>query len=240
VISRLRQELVAGRVVGTFVKLSDPEVLDVVAQAGFSFAVVDLEHSQLSDAEARRLVRHGSLIGLPVVVRLPACDRGVVNRLLEAGAAGIQLSTVRRVADVEALVAATRYAPHGQRSVSLAQPVARYGAVPLEQAVAGEHPVLVGQFETAEMDDPLDDVMAAGLDVAFLGVTDLRVDTGFDQERLDARSAAIEQAARDAGVVFGVFAADAGAIPASAGYVALASDLALLAQATRGALSDAG
>jgi 4-hydroxy-2-oxoheptanedioate aldolase len=224
----LRDRLTGGRLVGTFLKLPALEAVDIVADSGLDLAVVDLEHSQLSEAQALRVVRHAHALGFPAVVRVPACDRGQVNRMLEAGAAGIQLSTIRSVAEVRELVAATRYAPEGERSVSLAHPVAGYGAVPLREVVGGDAPLLVGQIETADTEDPLKDICAAGLDVAFIGVTDLEVSLGFDGDRLSARIAEVADAAAAAGIALGAFAATPEAIPRDARYVALSSDVSLL------------
>src|SRR5581483_9203689 len=120
-LSRLRERLAEGRAVGTFVKLAALETIDLCADA-LDFCVVDYEHSQLGEVDVLRLVRHAAARAFPAVVRIPAVDAGLVNRLLEAGAAGLQLSSVRRSSDVEALAAASRYAPAGRRSISLAQP----------------------------------------------------------------------------------------------------------------------
>jgi 4-hydroxy-2-oxoheptanedioate aldolase len=196
---------------GLFVKLAATEVLDITARSGVDFVVVDLEHSQLSEAEGLRLVRHAAAIGLPALVRIPELDRGTVNRLLEAGARGIQLSTVRSVAQVQALRAATRYAPEGDRSVSLAHPVAAYGEVPLADYLEAQRlspPELVIQIETATTDDPLPELLAAGADVAFVGTTDLSVDLGLDAARVRERVEAIASAAEGAGVELGGFALD--------------------------------
>jgi 4-hydroxy-2-oxoheptanedioate aldolase len=224
----LRDRLSAGRVVGTFVKLPALEAIDIMAGSGLDLSIVDLEHSQLAEGDALRLVRHAGALGHAAVVRVPACDRGQVNRLLEAGAAGIQLSTVRSVAQVRDLVAATRYPPEGERSVSLAHPVAGYGTVRLREAVGVDHPLLLGQIETADTDDPLKDICSAGLDVAFVGVTDLEVALGFDRDRLEARIAEVADAAAAAGIALGAFAATPEAIPEHARYVALSSDVSLL------------
>jgi 4-hydroxy-2-oxoheptanedioate aldolase len=219
---------------GLFLKLASTEVIDLVAAAGFDFAVVDLEHSQLSEADARSLVRHARAIGLPALVRLPDVDRGLVNRLLEAGAAGIQLSTVRRAAELRDLRAATRYAPAGTRSISLAHPQAGYGAAPLGDylaAQAAEPPVVVAQIETAETDDPLEAILAEGPDVVFLGMTDLSVDLGLDGERVRARVEEVAGAAERAGIPLGAFGLDDPRVT----YRLVSSDLALL----RAAVADA-
>jgi 2-keto-3-deoxy-L-rhamnonate aldolase RhmA len=227
------------RLTGTFLKLPATEVVDILALAGFDFAIVDREHSQLDEGSALRLVRHAAAIGFPAVVRVPDVEAGAVNRLLEAGAAGIQLSTVRSAAQVRALVGATRYAPGGYRSVSLAHPMAGYGAAPLQEAVGEEPPLVVGQIETAESDDPLDEILGAGLDVAFLGVTDLTVALDFDADRVRHRIEEVTKATQATGVALGAFAADAASIPEGARYVAVSSDLAMLRAAAGRVVGDA-
>jgi 4-hydroxy-2-oxoheptanedioate aldolase len=225
-LSSLRAGLGERQLAGTFLKLPALEVVEIAA-AELDFAVVDLEHSQLAEGDALRLVRHAWALGFPAVVRLHELDRALVNRLLEAGAAGIQLSSVRRVAEVEALRAACIYAPGGTRSISLAHPLARYGATPLRDYLAEqETPLLVAQIETAETDDPLDAILAAGVDVAFVGVTDLSVDLALDGERVEARVAQIAAAADAAGVVLGGFGTDE-----RWRYAVASSDLALLREA---------
>jgi len=226
------------RVVGTFVKLSGLEAIDLVAAAGFDFAVVDLEHSQLGFSQASALLRHGAAIGLPTVVRIPDVDPALVNRLLEAGASGVQLSSLRRRASVAELRAATCHPPAGTRSVSLAQPAARYGAGGLVAYLAGEEaepPLVIGQIETATTDDTLGE-LAAGLDVVFLGTTDLSVDLGLPGELsaapVRARMEEVAAAASAEGVRLGGFAGDAAGVAAlrrlGASYLLVGSDLAAL------------
>jgi 4-hydroxy-2-oxoheptanedioate aldolase len=193
---------------GLFVKLPSTEVIDIVAASGHDFAVVDLEHSQLSEAQARGLVRHAAAIGLPALVRVAQLDRGVVNRLLEAGAAGVQLSTVRRSSQVRELREAVSYPPRGTRSISLAHPQAAYGGVELADYLAQQHaapPLVVAQVETAHTDDPLEAILAEAPDVVFLGLTDLTVDLGLDGARVRARVEEVAAAAEQAGVPLGAF-----------------------------------
>jgi 4-hydroxy-2-oxoheptanedioate aldolase len=197
--------------IGAFVKLAGLEPVEAAAAAGLDFAVVDLEHSQLSDAAARAQLAHARAIGLPALARIPAVDAGTINRLLEAGAAGIQLSTVVRRSEVDELRAATAYAPRGRRSVSLAHRMAGYGARGLsayldEQA---DGPLLVAQLETADTDDELETLIAPPLDVAFIGTVDLSVSMGvpgadIDDPRLARRIGAIRDAAARAGVTLGM------------------------------------
>ena len=236
--SRLRERLRTGApIVGTFVKLAALETIDIASSAGLDLVIVDGEHAQLDQSECLALVRHAAALGLPAIVRIPAVDAGYVNRLLEAGAAGIQLSSLRARGQRDALIAASRYPPEGTRSVSLAHAAAEFGAVPLgaylERSRGG--PLLVGQIETATTFDPLDDLLP-GLDVAFIGTTDLSVDLGrpgmLDDERVRARVTEIAAAAQRASVALGAWVASAEALAALSGlrpsYVIVGSDLQLL------------
>ena len=111
----LRSRLANGEpVTGTFVKLGSCDVVELAAAAGLDFIVVDLEHSVLDERDAVALVRTADLCGLAALVRLPAVQPGLIARLLESGAAGIQLSTLRTVEQSRQLRAACRFAPEGE------------------------------------------------------------------------------------------------------------------------------
>jgi 4-hydroxy-2-oxoheptanedioate aldolase len=228
-VSSLRERLRSGRLVGTFVKLPALESIEICSQA-LDFCVVDYEHSQLSEADVLRLVRHAAALDFAAVVRVPEVDAGLVNRLLEAGAEGIQLSSVRRVAEVQALASAVAYAPDGSRSISLAQPRARYGDVPLREYVAAsEPPLVVIQLETRATDDPPLELCRAGADVAFLGLTDLLVDCGLDEDFAAKRADELASAVAEAGIFLGGFGAEE-----RFRYSVVSSDVALLREAVAG------
>jgi len=238
--TRLRERLAAGAV-GTFGKLPVPEVLELFETAGLDFAVIDLEHSALTPADAVALAGHACLLGLPALVRLPEVDAGLVNRLLEAGAAGIQLSMLRSAAQTRALRRAALYAPEGARSISLVHRAAGFGSWPLEDVVAAARaapPVLVGQIES-DVERPLTAVVR-GLDVAFVETTDLAVTLGLKpgSALLAARLREIEQAARTAGAAFGGWTPDLEEAKAlglgDAGYLITGSDLQVLATGLKG------
>lgn len=222
---------------GVFVKLPSNQVVDVLADAGLDFAVVDLEHSQLSEAEGIRLVEHSLALGFPALVRVPDMDRGAVNRLLEAGAVGIQLSTVRSVRQVRELRDAMLYPPAGRRSISLAHRGASYGKGGVREYLAAERerpPRMVIQLETGTTDDPLEEILGERPDIAFIGTTDLTVDLGLDEERVRARVEEIAAAAEAAGVSLGAFGLDDSRVV----YDVVSSDVSMLAQAARGLGAD--
>ena len=225
-VSSVRSQLADRRLKGTFVKLAAVEVIEILAQK-LDFAVIDLEHSQLTEGDCLRLVRHAYVLGFPVVVRIAAVDRGLINRVLEAGAVGIQLSTVLRRKDVDDARTAAEYAPRGTRSISLSHPLAKYGGVGLEEYVRDqEPPLIVAQIETMATDDSVEEILASRPDVAFVGITDITVDAGLDRARAQARVDEILGAAAAAGVASGGFGDDE-----RFRYAVVSSDVSLLQQA---------
>ena len=218
---------------GLFVKLPATEVVDLVAASSFDFAVVDLEHSQLADVDAFRLLRQAQALGFPALVRIATAERGLVNRLLEAGAAGIHLSTVQRASEVADLRRMCRYAPDGTRSVSLTHPAGRYGGLELGEYLEqqGPGPIVVAQIETEQTEDDLEEIVDAGPDVLFLGVTDLTVDCELDPARVQARVDEVATAAESAGIPLGAFSLDDPRVT----YAAVSTDLTLLRNAVLGA-----
>jgi 4-hydroxy-2-oxoheptanedioate aldolase len=244
---RLRARLRHGApLVGTFVKLAALESIDVVHSLGFDLAVIDGEHSQLDEGAMLALLRHAGARGLPALVRTSTSDAGAINRMLEAGAAGIQLSTLRAARERDALVAATRYAPDGTRSVSLAHPAADYSGIPLARYLeqSKQFPLLVGQIETAKTSDPLAEILP-GLDAAFIGTTDLSVDLGrpglLADERVRTRVTEIATAAASVHVALGAWVASVDALaslgPIALRYVLIGSDLQQLRSGLAGALA---
>ncbi|MGH3729104.1 MAG: HpcH/HpaI aldolase family protein [Micromonosporaceae bacterium] len=221
-------------VLGCFLKLPRPEVVELLALAGYDFAICDLEHAQIDEAGARSVVLAGRATGLPIVVRPATPDRGLINRLLEAGAAGIQLPRVRTRRDADGLRDLLAYPPVGSRSISQAQPAAGFGAEPLPAYLTRSNDSVlgIGQFETADLADPLDDAVAP-LDVAFLGTVDLSVDVGRPGDpsapEVRERIGVVERACARTGTILGTYAGTVPAARAAAAagyrYIALGADV---------------
>lgn len=242
----LRTRMSLGPVFGTFVKLPRPEIVGIAALAGFDFIICDYEHAQMDERDILETVRAGRVAELPVLVRLPGSDRGLINRVLEAGAAGIQLARIT-APDAAELTRLMRYPPLGTRSISLGQPSAGYGTQALTEymSTSNAQALAVGQFETRASDDSLDEAVAA-LDVAFIGPVDLSVDLGhpgnINAEPVQMAISAIEAAAARADTPMGTFvtsrAAAAAALDRGYRYLVISSDIAMLMSGARQALAD--
>jgi 4-hydroxy-2-oxoheptanedioate aldolase len=227
---------------GTFLKLPRPEVADLLALAGFDFVICDMEHAQITEREARTVIKACAAAGLPVTVRLPEPTQGVVNRLLEAGAVGIQMPRLRSASDTRNLHTMMHFPPEGGRSVGNANAWAGYGSVPVPQYLveSNARALVIGQFETREIEEPID-AMMQNLDVAFIGPMDLSVDFGvpgqFEHPEVAARIRQVEEAASRTGTHMGAFVGSiekAGKLAAQGyRYLAVSGDIAILGNAAK-------
>jgi 4-hydroxy-2-oxoheptanedioate aldolase len=182
----LKRRLQQGEVLlGCFQRIAAPEVTEVCAAAGFDFVVLDLEHALVSESRVADLLRAAEAAGAPALVRLPGHDAPAVGRLLEAGAAGIQAPQVRSVAEAAAVVRATRYPPAGRRGLSTSRQAGYGASMSLADYVEAsrEWPLVVVQVEDRQGLEAIDAIAAVdGVDVVFVGLTDLSQDLGIPGE----------------------------------------------------------
>jgi len=119
---RLKRALRARqRTVGSWLTFPCEATAEVMAQAGFEWLVLDMEHAPLGLAEAARLIRVIELAGLPALCRLPALDPALAKNLLDAGASGILVPHVTSAEMARRAVEAAYYPPTGTRGVGLAR-----------------------------------------------------------------------------------------------------------------------
>ncbi len=74
---------------GTWIKLSAIESLELMALAGFDFVVLDLEHSPMSLETASTLIAIARGKGICPLVRVPDHSQSWIQRCLDAGASGV-------------------------------------------------------------------------------------------------------------------------------------------------------
>lgn len=237
-----RTAVAVGRQVGTFVKLPGLEVLDIAAESGVDFVVLDLEHATTDRSQTADQLAYARARGLPALVRLDSVDRGDIGRLLDAGAVGVILAGVRDVATIRALLDALRFPPAGSRGLTLAHRVARYGAVTAAAHLAAEgEPVRLAQIESDLPDSALRAILGEPLDGVFVGPLDLSIDMGAPGELnappVRAVIGKIASMAAEHDRWFGLHATGA-AVPAAARLVTTGTDLAALGRGWRAYVAD--
>jgi 2-keto-3-deoxy-L-rhamnonate aldolase RhmA len=170
-------------VIGTMVTVFDnPDLVKMLKVAGFDYFVIDCEHGSMDYSKVAGLLGIARAIDLPGIVRIPEVKREVVLKYMEAGAAGILLPNTETVEQAKALVDFSKYAPMGNRGVSLLRGHSGYESVgnTLEyMKKTNEETVLMVQIESPigvkNVGDLLD---IEGIDAAFIGPNDLTQSMG--------------------------------------------------------------
>ncbi|HEY3185024.1 MAG TPA: aldolase/citrate lyase family protein [Gaiellaceae bacterium] len=184
---RLRR---GGTALGCFQRIPAAEVTEVCASAGFDFVVVDMEHAHIGEDRVADLVRAAEAAGIEALVRVPGHDPATIGRALDTGAPGLHVPRVGSSAEAAAAVAATRYAPQGSRGLATSRRTGYGGRGSLAEQVAAADEVLVAvQVEDRAGLEQVDAIAALpGVDVVFIGLTDLSADLGvpgrYDDDRL--------------------------------------------------------
>ena len=172
--------------IGSWITLGNTSVAEIMANAGYDWLVVDLEHTTISVEQAGELIRTIELSGISSLVRLTNNDESQIKRMLDAGARGIVVPMVKSASDAKYAVAATRYPPLGNRGVGLARAQC-YGSSFKEyfswQADTNDGPIVVVQIEHIDAVNNLKDILSVkGVDAFIIGPYDLSCSMGIPGE----------------------------------------------------------
>jgi len=180
----------------------NPMILELAAAAGTDFVIVDMEHSPLDLDQCGHLMRAADAAGMVPIVRVPEVDPALIKKVLNLGAAGIAVPHAT-VDNCAAALRAVRYAPEGERG---ACPIVRSaGYAPGDwTSYARDANRKVSVIPLLEDKATLDDFDAlcamSGLDVFFIGPTDLSIALGVPGATFEhpAMSAALDRVTKTA------------------------------------------
>jgi len=163
------------------------------------------------------------------------------KRLLDAGVQSFLVPFVQSAEEAARAVAATRYPAAGVRGVAVATRANRFGRISDYLQRANEEICIHVQLETRTALDRLEAIAAVdGVDGLFIGPSDLAADLGHlgdaahpsVRAAIDDALARIRKAGKAAGILAPVEADARRWLAAGATFVAVGSDLGLLARQT--------
>ena len=129
--------------VGTWIKFATTQSIEIVADSGFDFVVVDLEHTMLNLETAHLMLSLASASGMVGLVRLRDRRASTFQRVLDAGAVGVIVPHIDTVEQAAAAPAPSRVPPRGSPGAGVSgprrpprprPPAASRRAVPVGQA----------------------------------------------------------------------------------------------------------
>ncbi|MEP3435901.1 MAG: aldolase/citrate lyase family protein [Hoeflea sp.] len=233
--------------IGTFVKLRDPSVIEMLGLCGFDFVVIDAEHAPFDRQALAIAVLAARAAGVAALVRVPEADGTWISAALDCGAAGILAPQVASAAMAEYLVRRVSYG--SERGFSPSTAAAGYGTRGIEnhlQSQPGET-VLICQIEDRSAVALAAEIAAVtGVDGLLVGPVDLAVSEGLtnpSDPAIEALGVQVISAARSAGIAGGMFISDPAAITrwtaCGASLFVLGSDQSFLMQSAQAGVAAA-
>ncbi len=154
----------------------------ILKLCGFDFFIVDCEHGPFDFSDVAGLFSMAREAGIAPMIRIPEARREVILKSMEMGAAGILLPQTETVEQAEALVTYSKYAPLGNRGVSLLRAHTGYerpGSPREYMDSANTRTILMAQIESEAGVEKIEHIMdIEGIDVAFVGPNDLTQSMG--------------------------------------------------------------
>jgi 4-hydroxy-2-oxoheptanedioate aldolase len=115
-LDHARELLASGRPsFGAIVTMPSPQVMRILARAGFDVLIIDMEHGPIDLAAAHSLVLATAGTPAAPMARIAAHMPWLAKPLLDMGVVGIAVPMVGSRAEAEAAARAVRYPPEGER-----------------------------------------------------------------------------------------------------------------------------
>ena len=180
-MTTIKQRILSGEVVfGCWVNMGSLVSAEIVGRAGFDWILVDLEHGAGDDTIMYQQLQVLQGTGVTAMVRTDDLARNKVQRIMDAGAAGIMFPQIQSAQEAERAVQLMYYPPRGVRGMAKSVRAHGYGRNSSDYIDNVEKNLItVIQIETVQAIKEVDAIAATpGVDVLFVGPSDLSLAYG--------------------------------------------------------------
>ncbi len=205
IYNTVKEKLARGeQVIGGTVTSSDPDVYCAMANSGYDFLWIEMQHSPLSYQEVARMI--WACRDAPAIpfMRVPDATAGDIQKATDIGVLGIIIPLVDTTEKISAAVQYAKYPPIGVRSQGNGQYRALWGDDYRDSA--NENIMMVAMIEAPTGVSIVDQIAAVeGVDVIMVASTDLGSFSGLRQgdERYESMVEEVRDVTLDAGLALG-------------------------------------
>ena len=165
--------------IGSWITLNHFSIVEIMAEAGFDWLCVDMEHSVIDYYEAEQLIATIQSKGVTPYSRVGENNPRIIKRVLDAGAVGIIVPMIKSKEEAIKAVHAAKYPPMGERGVGLAR-AQKYGFGFEEYAKdINKTTKVIAQIEHIDAIKNLEGILSVeGIDGTIIGPYDLSSSMG--------------------------------------------------------------
>lgn len=168
---------------GTCMCSYTPSLVELAGFIGYEFCRIDNEHAWRKDEILEHMIRASIIGGIVPLVRVDNGDLNLIRKVLEVGAGGVIIPQVKTAKQVEEIVKASKFAPHGTRGYSPLCFAGQYGFMkPADYISNGNNEPLIGvMIENREAVSNIAEISRVeGLDFIMFGPADYSIEIGLD------------------------------------------------------------
>ena len=173
IFNTVKAKLAAGeRVVGGTVSTADPDIYCAMANSGFDFMWIEMQHSPLTYTDVARMI--WACRGAPAIpfIRVPNATEGDIQKPTDIGALGIIVPMVDDADKIRNAVTFAKFPPMGKRSQGGGQYRALWGND--YRRTANDNIMIIAMIESpAGVANAAEIAGVPGVDVVFAASSDL-------------------------------------------------------------------
>ena len=179
----MKEKLRAGEpAFGVSVMIPSPQIVEMVAAAGFDWVLLDCEHGTLTLESVELMAMAAEASGITAIARPVTRSPEHILQVLDRGVMGVQVPHVNTAEDARQVVQAVKYHPLGSRGLAAGTRAAVYdshGTLADHVKAANEATLIAIQLEEGEAIRNIDELLKVdGIDVFFIGPSDLSQSMG--------------------------------------------------------------
>lgn len=125
-LNPLKVKVAAGSpVAGLYIQSPGADSIEIAADAGFDYVILDEEHGNFGFSETVNMIRYAEAARICPIVRVSSHDPQHIRKVTEAGAMGVCIPRVESVELARSMVAAVKYSYNGNGGTKGACPTNR-------------------------------------------------------------------------------------------------------------------
>jgi 4-hydroxy-2-oxoheptanedioate aldolase len=181
--NRMKEKLRAGQpVYGVSVMIPSPQIVEMVAAAGFDWVLIDCEHGTITLESVELMAMAAEASGITAIARPVSRSPEHILQVMDRGVMGVQIPHVATAEAAREAVAAVKFHPLGKRSIAAGTRAAVYdahGSLADYVKAANDATLIAVQIEDKEAVDNIDEILKVpDIDVFFIGPSDLSQSMG--------------------------------------------------------------